>query len=393
MARWIGVRCWGGLVLALGCAACGGDKQGAGADATAPVANTDSQPTGDGVVVGDPGSANAVGNAGEQAAAQDGAQGGSSAVPLAGAPVTTAEGTGSEPVADAPLTYSACGPGERVGAFSIALIRAMEGAPPFTQITGRVRDAGDPREVWQEVMADGDCRLIVGPSYLCDPRCATGENCVGENECVPAPTSVDVGVVTIEGLGVEAQIKPNPGNGQYYFAPPAGMMLAYPPFEERAPLTLSATGGEYGPFSLRGQGIPPLEIAAEQFTIAPDTALELAWTPPQMELASRIQVLVDIAHHGGISARIECELPDNGAATISPGLINALMERGVAGFPIVALARRVVDSTEFKLGCVEFAVVSSVERPAMIPGLNSCNVDEDCPQGQFCAQGRMCSEG
>lgn len=378
LGLWNGRQARAGEVLVflgLGCTGCGGS----GSDAAPSAATmTPAGMTGDSAAVPmsvDPGAA-------------------SGTMTSAGSvnpPATDGGGLGAAPVAG-PLTYSACGPGHRVGAFSVALIPEMLGAAPNTQITGRVRDAGDPREVWDELMVDGDCRLTVGASHVCDPRCASGENCVGDNLCMAPPNTVDVGLVTIEGLGVEAAIKPNPGTGQYYFAPPAGMMLAYPPFAEGAPLSLQAEGGEYGAFQLRSQGIAPLVVATDTFMIAENTPLSLEWEPPTTELPSRVQALVDIAHHGGVSARIECDLPDTGAATISAALVTALMDRGVAGFPIVALARRVVDSVQTSLGCVEFSVVSTVERPATIPGLTSCNTDDECPTGQACAQGRLCSE-
>ena len=169
-------------------------------------------------------------------------------------------------------------------AAKVALVPAMDTTPGLTQVGGRVRDAVDPREVWEESTVDGDCRLTLGPDFLCDPRCATGENCVAENVCMAPPSSVDVGVVTIDGLGVEAMITPNPATFQYYFAPPSGM--AYPPFEPGAPLTLAAAGGGYAPFMLRGEGIAPLEVSAANLAIE-------TFLPADATSAARLRGLAD----------------------------------------------------------------------------------------------------
>jgi len=40
-------------------------------------------------------------------------------------------------------------------------------------------------------------------------------------------------------------------------------------------------------------------------------------------------MVLDIAHHGGIPARVECDVADTGAAAISAGLIGKLVEAAV----------------------------------------------------------------
>ena len=92
-------------------------------------------------------------------------------------------------------------------------------------------------------------------------------------------------------------------------------------------------------------------------------ALNVTWTPPPSGGAARIFMSMDIAHHGGGAARIECDVPDTGSATIPAGLINQLLDRGSAGFPKLTLTRRTVDSVTIAPGCVDFLVSSSVERP------------------------------
>ena len=107
---------------------------------------------------------------------------------------------------------------------------------------------------------------------------------------------------------------------------------------------------------------------------------------------------MDIAHHGGGAARIDCDVPDTGSAKIPAGLIKELLDRGSAGFPQLLLTRLTADSVNIAPGCVDFLVSSSFKHALMVDGEVSCTCDNTdpscgkgtddvpCPTGQTCRQ-------
>ncbi len=103
---------------------------------------------------------------------------------------------------------------------------------------------------------------------------------------------------------------------------------------------------------------------------------------------------VDIGHHGGIAARIDCHVGDTGSTRIPAALVNMLIGKGTAGFPSVSLTRRTIDSETLATGCVDLAVASSVERVVMVEGVTSCTnvgAGDECPTGQTCGADLKCS--
>ena len=133
--------------------------------------------------------------------------------------------------------------------------------------------------------------------------------------------------------------------------------------------------------------------------------LAVTWTPSAKSKSARIYLKLDIAHHGGIAARINCDLADSGSVTIPASLVTKLMDRGLAGFPSITLTRRTVDSTIVGPGCVDFVVASEEAREVEVEGVISCNTSEDkptctpeevkdgckqCPTGMKCGDGFRC---
>lgn len=100
---------------------------------------------------------------------------------------------------------------------------------------------------------------------------------------------------------------------------------------------------------------------------------------------------LDIACHGGTLAPIESHVPDTGSFEIPASLVTQLVDIGFSGFPAVDLTRRSADSVEVAgLGCVELEVLASARVDAALPGVTSCNVDDDCEAGQTCREDLTC---
>jgi len=110
---------------------------------------------------------------------------------------------------------------------------------------------------------------------------------------------------------------------------------------------------------------------------------------PAQPGGTRILASLDIAHHGGVAARIECDFADDGSAEIPATLIDQLIERGTAGYPELTLTRRTVDSTTIAPGCVEFQVASVIAREVTLC-LSAGNCIVSCVQGAACPSGEPC---
>jgi hypothetical protein len=170
----------------------------------------------------------------------------------------------------------------------------------------------------------------------------------------------------------------------------------YPPFASGAVIQLSASGGSLSAFTLAGRGITPLDFPAASLPVVRNQALTIHWTAPPSAESTQIFVRLDISHHGGGTARVECNVPDNGTMTIPAGLITQLVDRGTAGFPTLSLTRQTVDSKLIGAGCVDMVVASPVAREVEVAGSMTCNCDADhmaecptddarpCPTGQTC---------
>jgi hypothetical protein len=127
-----------------------------------------------------------------------------------------------------------------------------------------------------------------------------------------------------------------------------------------------------------------LDVPNQTLNVTKDQPLTLKWNAPAAAGKGRIELVMDIAHHGGVSAEIHCDLEDNGMVTIPAALITALMDKGTFGFPTVSLTRLSVDSTTVGPGCVEYNVAAGYELPLNVAGVVSCNDDSGCQPPQHC---------
>jgi hypothetical protein len=307
--------------------------------------------------------------------------------------VTTAVVTsgcgGGDGVGNSLALYTPCPAANRLGGFNVDLT-IMEGSPGFTSMTGAVRNSADPREVWVGGSATG-CALVTGPTLSCTPACVAPMICAGNNTCVAAPMGQNAGAVTVTGVGpAPIDVMRIAAANTYY----STLMDPFPPFAVGDTVTLAAAGADVPAFSLEGRGIDPLVFPGTGILIGRDKPLDLTWTAPAAAGATKIYVRIDIGHHGGIAARIDCHVDDTGTTRVPASLVNMLIDKGTAGFPSVVLMRRTVDSAMVGSGCVDFAITSQVERLVMVEGVTSCTnvgASDECPTGQTCGDDLKCS--
>lgn len=274
-------------------------------------------------------------------------------------------------------SYEPCSADSRVGTFIIEL------GDGFTSVRGQVYDAVTPRDVPVEVAAEGDCRLLTAPTVLCNPGCdVSSQVCAPGNQCQAKPQPHDLGRISVRGLLVPLRMEANAVTKAY--ANPASARLPHPGFAPGASVQLSSTGGDYEPISLLGWGVTGVAGVAELVPVRAGSPLELSWQPPEDPGPARIQLNLNINHHGSSSNWIECDVPDVGAAAVPATLIDALLARGQSGYPTLTLTRRSVSSVAIEPGCVELQVASTTVSDVQLEGLQSCSSPADCQPGQLC---------
>ena len=329
---------------------------------------------------------------------QAGSTTGSSATNGSGGNSTSSEGSSatSQSTSGATTGGSQEGPDVQVGLISIELIpvNPVTGTAAHTAFQGAVREAPDKQTIiWELAESVGDCELYTPRIPFCETACGSDAACVEDDVCEAYPARVSVGTISIKGAMLTdggSEFSVNPIGANFNYLAGASVSLAYPPFAEGDTVELAATGGDYQPFSISTQGIAPLEVGGEDpLPMQRDEPLALTWTKAGVT-TSRIDILVDISHHGGVKGKIVCDVADSGDYSIDASLVTQLMDLGVAGFPTVKLSRHSVGSARIALGRVDFETVSVVERPLAIPGLTSCNTQADCEADQTCLQDRSC---
>jgi hypothetical protein len=200
------------------------------------------------------------------------------------------------------------------------------------------------------------------------------------------PKKIKVGQVTVTGLKVKNQLTPvvmDSTKGNYQVV---GITLDYPPCAEGDTIRLSATGSEdAASFSLKVRGITPLEVINDEILAEDGKPITLRWKPPTMQGVSTISVQINISYHGGTKAEIQCECEDNGSLTIPGSMLDELKSYGIAGYPRVDITRKSVGYDEISKAKV--IVECMVTRMLTIPGIVSCDRNEDCPS-QNCVDRR-----
>lgn len=278
-----------------------------------------------------------------------------------------------------------------IGSFAITLVAPTSSTDGFTSVLGRVYEAPMPDQLaWESAGSAQGCELRIPVVPFCEPACDSSAVCTQAEGCVPYPKAQDLGTVTLAGLQ-EAAIEMQPVAATYQLPPQ--IELPHPPVAEGTRLRLQTGGGNYAPFAITAAAIAPLELAGPE--IIPVTGSEpllLTWQAPSNPKASRVQVKVDLSHHGGLKGVIECTVADDGEAEIEATLLERLVALGTAGFPTINVTRVASGGTKIDAGGVLLSVLSRVERSLEIAGVVSCNDHDECSAGQVCAPDRTCQD-
>lgn len=277
-----------------------------------------------------------------------------------------------------PYEYSTCAAGDHVGTFRVDL------AEDFTGVQGHVEDRVAPLEVPVEVAAGGDCRVLRSPELFCDPACEVGTTCDADGTCVPAPTRLSVGVVTIRGLAELVEMEPRAPDFSYTNPDP----LPHPGVGDGAEPWLEAEGAdEIEGFGLGGLGVSPLDGLPGEIAVVEGEDLFVHWDGGG---GDRLQILLDFAQHGGPHIWIECDTPNDGTALVGADLLDELLGSEVSGFPSATFIGRSVQATTIAPGCVDFQISTATTVPVDVPGVISCTDDEPCPEPQTCQPNLTC---
>lgn len=267
----------------------------------------------------------------------------------------------------------ACAAAERVGGFSVSV------EEDYSAFSGVVADGVVPITVHEQVAEGGACVLLRRNNPICDPPCQPGTTCDFTGECIPYPTNHDVGTVSVAGLVQPVEVMPVMATFDYF-----DTTLMHPAFSPGVAITLSASGGDYSPFTLHGEGVAMIEPASEMVTMKKGQALRLEWAAAADPGAGQIHVELTIDQHGNTPVKLVCDGADSGRLEVPGELIAQFVDFGISGFPSAQFYRQTADSLMVGAGCVDFTVRSHRETLLAVEGHTPCNKPADCPDGQMC---------
>jgi hypothetical protein len=232
-----------------------------------------------------------------------------------------------------------------------------------------------PLEIKEE---QAGCRLMVPRQAGCMPACAQDSICTGINTCSPRRNPVDVGVLHVEGLaGMSHDVEPTSPTVLIY---QIVTTLPYAACKEGEDVTVSAKD-----FSLASKCISPLTVTSTApIPVTSGQPMRLAWTPPGRLGITRIQLELEISHHGGFKGQIECDVPDTGSFDVPAPLITSLVTLGRAGYPTVKVTR-----TSMAPASTQPQVTLTMRSQAELivdAGVISCGAASSppCPTGTTC---------
>jgi hypothetical protein len=263
--------------------------------------------------------------------------------------------------------------------FTVELVAATASTVAFTRFGGNLYAGPYPPAIPLTLDSrEGDCALWVPTRASCAPTCQAGV-CTSNDVCTPYPSAMSGGTLLVRGLGPDLSIEPVTARFTYQ-APSA---LPYPACVEGAVVSVTAAG-----FGVESACVAPLVATTPTpVPVAKGSAVMLAWEPAGEAGSSRIHILLDIAHHGGKTGEIQCDVADTGSYSIPEILVTKLVDLGLAGFPTVELSRR-TRGTSLQEPNVSLTVAATVVLP-VATGVTSCSSNDDCP-GSTCLDSLMC---
>jgi hypothetical protein len=282
------------------------------------------------------------------------------------------------------------------GVFTLSLVGEREatadaeGTPARTGFIGMIYDGPRPSpNAWVEDQTAGGCTLYTPVSPLCEPSCGSEAACVMDDVCVPYTKPQSVGTISLSGLG-EAAIEMSPVGPTHSYQPKAGSALPHPPCDEGDMISLSVEGGAYTGFELQTKCIAPLDFQGP-VKLDKGMPLKLSWQAPTDPALARIEVNLDISHHGGTRGEVRCDVEDTGTLELPATMVDRLLELGTAGFPTIVLTRVVTGgAVGGEPENVQFIMSQYVEREILIDGLFSCSEKVPCPDGLTCQTDLSC---
>ncbi len=284
---------------------------------------------------------------------------------------TPAVETGLDP-STVPLE-GACPDASRLGRFTVARTES------YAYVTGEALDGVVPVAVQQPQSTEGECTLLQRDNPYCDPPCAADETCDFDGECIPYPTSQDLGTVRVYGLLQDVAMEPVSPGFTYF-----DTSLPNPPWEPGALLTLQTGGGTFDPVTLHGVAPTDLESDSTMWEIVADEPLTIRWEPAGDDARTLVRISLMVDLHGVTPASMECWFQDDGEGEVPAALLAEFLGLGTTGFPEGSFARVTADQATLGEGCMDFWTSVTLTPDISIDGYTPCTRDEDCPEGQEC---------
>ncbi len=294
---------------------------------------------------------------------------------------TGSTGSGGGGAGEVPA--AGCPRDARIGSFQVYL------AEDRTIFSGTVADGVAPTAIPDVLAEEGSCQLLAPRDLFCSVPCASGESCAGDDTCVPTPSNVSVGQVTVSGLVEPLELEANGITVTY----DRTITDPYPGFQAGATVSLSAAGDEVEAFSLNATGVQELATSASTVSVQEGSPTTLTWDASGADpTATGISISFSVHTHGGTTGWIECLVPDTGSFDVPASLVSQLIGMGLAGFPRATVSRISRDTATVSLGCVELSLSSDVTLDLEVEGLTSCDSADDCPTGQTCNEELLACE-
>lgn len=258
-----------------------------------------------------------------------------------------------------------------IGAFTVA------DYGDYTIAEGSVSDAVVPVTVLTPGVAAGDCQLFKRENPFCEGGCQSDETCGLDGVCVPYPSSLNVGQVTIAGLVRDVLMDPIQPGDKYF-----DTSLPQPAAVSGELIQLRVQESEHGNFDLHGISVEPLVLPPSTLVLEEGQDLSVNWTASPGR--ARVELRLSIDQHGSSPSTLVCDFEDDGEGLVPAAAINALVVAGVTGFPNGSLSRRTVDQAQTDPGCVDLVTQSRRNPEVRVAGFIPCTDDDQCPEGLSC---------